>query len=288
MDDNTSTFIYEHLNVEEDDFIHRPAGEEIMFYRAVAEGSLDVVQENCNNKSFADAAGVGILSDNPVNNMKYHFVVSTALITRFCIEAGMEFEEGFRLSDRYIQKMDKLTNMTQILFLHNQMAMDFTARMRIQKKSTASNRQVASAIDYIYNHILEPISVEQLAEAIGISPTYLSRIFKKDLGISVSEYIRQRKIDVAKNLLRFTDYDFVTISNMLSFSSQSHFIQQFKSHVGVTPKVYRDENYMRILGKSIFDDTPGPYLSGLYQDFDQLGENNAPSAEQSAEKEPTE
>ena len=237
--------VIDHMNVEEDEIIHRPASEEILFYRAVASGDLSAVQENCNRKEFADAEGVGVLSDNPVTNMKYHFVVSTALITRFCIEAGMEFEEGFRLSDRYIQKMDKLNSMTQILFLHNQMAMDFTARMRIQKKSAASNKQVADAIDYIYNHIMEPISVDQLAEAVDISPTYLSRIFKRDLGISVSEYIRQRKIEVAKNLLRFTDHDFITISNMLSFSSQSHFIQQFKSHVGVTPKVYRDEHYMK-------------------------------------------
>lgn len=141
-------FIDEYLNVEEDDIIHRPASEEIIFYRAVAAGALDVVQENCNNKSFADSRGVGILSDNPVRNMKYHFVVSVALITRFCIEAGMEFEEGFRLSDRYIRKMDMLDSTPKILLLHNQMAMDFTTRMRMQKKGATSSKQVAAAIDY--------------------------------------------------------------------------------------------------------------------------------------------
>ena len=127
--------------------IHRPASDEILFYRAVANGALDAVQENCNSKSFAESEGVGVLSDDPVTNMKYHFVVSTALITRFCIEAGMAFEESFRLSDRYIRQMDKLNSRTKILLLHNQMAMDFTARMRIQKKSAASSRQVADAID---------------------------------------------------------------------------------------------------------------------------------------------
>ena len=124
------------------------------------------------------------------------------------------------------------------------MALDFVCRMRHLRKNIASSKQVAQAIDYIYVHIMDRITVDELAEAIGISPTYLSRIFKQETGISVSEYIRQRKIDMAKNLLRFSSYDFADIAAMLSYSSQSHFIQQFRTQVGMTPKAYRDQNYM--------------------------------------------
>ena len=99
-------------------------------------------------------------------------------------------------------------------------------------------------IDYIYVHIMDRITVTELAEAINISPTHLSRIFKQETGISVSEYIRQRKIDMAKNLLRFSNYDFVEIAVMLSYSSQSHFIQHFRSQTGMTPKAYRKQNYL--------------------------------------------
>ena len=49
---------------------------------------------------------------------------------------------------------------------------------------------------------------------------------------------------MAMNLLRFSAYDFADIAAMLSYSSQSHFIQHFRSQVGVTPKTYRDQNYM--------------------------------------------
>ena len=73
---------------------------------------------------------------------------------------------------------------------------------------------------------------------------YLSRLFKKETGVSVSAYIRSQKIDMAKNLLRFSDYSMIDIANRLSFSSQSHFIQQFREVVGMTPKKYRDEYYM--------------------------------------------
>ena len=60
------------------------------------------------------------------------------------------------------------------------------------------------------------------------------------MGVSVSAYIRNRKIDMAKNLLRFSDASMIEIANRLAFSSQSHFIQQFREVVGMTPKKYRD------------------------------------------------
>ena len=49
---------------------------------------------------------MGVLSKNAVTNMKYHFVITTAMITRLCKQNGMEMEQAFRLSDFYIQKLD--------------------------------------------------------------------------------------------------------------------------------------------------------------------------------------
>ena len=54
--------------------------------------------------------------------------------------------------------------------------------------------------------------------------------------MSVSTYVKNKKIEVAKDLLKFSDYSMIEIANHLSFSSQSHFIQQFKEVVGITPK----------------------------------------------------
>ena len=203
---------------------HREPGEEFLFYRSVAEGMIDAVQENCSRGAFENMEGVGQLSEDPVTNLRYHFVVTAAMLTRFCMEGGMAMEE--------------------IVYVHDQMALDYVCRMRNLKKRIASSKQVAEAIDYIYVHIMDRITIQELASAISISPAHLSRIFKQETGISVSEYIRQRKIDMAKNLLRFSDYDFADIAAMLSYSSQSHFIQHFRTQMGMTPKAYRDRNYM--------------------------------------------
>ena len=224
--------------------VHRGPGEEMMFYRSVAAGMIDLVQENCSRGAFENMEGAGVLSEDPVTNLKYHFVVTAAMVTRFCMEGGMPMEEAFGLSDSYIRRMDRCTSMAEIVLLHDQMALDYTGRMRARKKYAAASKQVSEAIDYIYAHISERITLNDLARAVCVSPTYLSRIFKQEIGVSVSDYIRQRKIDMAKNLLRFSDYELSEIANMLSYSSQSHFIQQFRLQMGVTPKVYRDTNYM--------------------------------------------
>ena len=238
--------IWQPVILEEDrePISHREPGEEFLFYRAVAAGLIDAVQENCDRGAFENLEGTGRLSNDPVTNLRYHFVVATAMITRFCTEGGMPMEEAFTLSDEYIRRMDCCTNIPEIIYVHHQMAMDFVCRMRQLHRNVASSKQVAQAIDYIYVHIMDRITVNKLAEAINISPTHLSRIFKQETGISVSEYIRQRKIDMAKNLLRFSDYDFVEIAVMLSYSSQSHFIQHFRSQTGMTPKTYRKQNYL--------------------------------------------
>ena len=238
--------IWQPVILEEDrePISHREPGEEFLFYRAVAAGLIDAVQENCDRGAFENLEGAGRLSNDPVTNLRYHFVVATAMITRFCTEGGMPMEEAFTLSDEYIRRMDCCTNIPEIIYVHHQMAMDFVCRMRQLHRNVASSKQVAQAIDYIYVHIMDRITVNKLAEAINISPTHLSRIFKQETGISVSEYIRQRKIDMAKNLLRFSDYDFVEIAVMLSYSSQSHFIQHFRSQTGMTPKTYRKQNYL--------------------------------------------
>ncbi|MBO5292841.1 MAG: helix-turn-helix transcriptional regulator [Lachnospiraceae bacterium] len=74
---------------------------------------------------------------------------------------------------------------------------------------------------------------------------YLSKLFHKEIGIPVSEYIMLQKVEKAKNLLCYSDYSIVDIANYLTFSSQSHFIQVFQKFAGLTPRKYRDRYFRR-------------------------------------------
>lgn len=224
----------------EEEKFHRPLSDEQLFFHAVSSGDIDFVRQNCKEKRFIETDGVGIISRDPVTNLKYHFVITTAFVTRLCVESGMEMEQAFRLSDFYILKLDYLHSTSEISDLHDRMVLDFTGKMRFLVRNQGAPKAVMICIDYIYAHIKERITIEDLAEYTGLSASYLSRLFKKETGVSVSDYVREKKIEKAQHLLKFCDYSLIEIANYLSFSSQSHFIQLFKDFTGITPKKYRD------------------------------------------------
>ena len=224
--------------------LHQSQGREMSFYRAVAAGSLDLVEADLDSGSFASLHGAGTLSEDPVTNLRYHCIIAISMIARFCSEGGMGAEMAYSLSDFYIRKADKCQSEEELVELHRRMCLDYTNRMLRQKRNISANKQVSDAINYIYAHIRDRITVEDIATAIGISPTYLSRIFKQEMRVPVSEFIRDEKINMAKDLLQFSNWSLVDIANFLSYSSQSHFIQQFRTQTGQTPKAFRDKHYM--------------------------------------------
>lgn len=223
-----------------DEVEHRQPTEEFLFYQAVANGDVEAVKKNCEQERFLDSEGVGILSRNPITNLKYHFVITTAMVTRLCRQKGMELEQAFRMSDFYIQRLDDLHTVQGVRNLHDEMVLDYTAKMRKICRSDTNSRHINACKEYIYSHLKERITIEDLADELGVSSSYLSRLFKKETGDSVSAYIRRQKIEMAKNLLQYSDYSMIDIANRLSFSSQSHFIQQFREYAGMTPKKFRD------------------------------------------------
>lgn len=222
---------------------HDPLEYEFLFYEAVQGGNIAYVEEDLKRGGFSNLAGKGTLSRHPLNNIKYHFVVTTALVTRNCVMAGMVQEQAYRLSDFYILKMDECLTVSEVIELHAKMVTDFTTRMYDLQKNRGVSKVITRSIEYIYSHIHNRITVEEMADAIGISPAYLSKLFKKEVGMSISDFIRDKKIKRAENLLRFSDYSYIEIANYLAFSSQSHFVNCFRKQVGITPKKYRDLHY---------------------------------------------
>jgi AraC-like DNA-binding protein len=226
-------------------FYHRPLEDELQFYNAVKNGDLDYVMNNCMNHVFLNPEGMGLLSENPLQNLKYHFVITAAMITRNSVDGGLEAEKAYGLSDFYIQKADKCQSKEEISDLHQIMCSDFTKRMQQLRKKKVYSKHIVLCIDYIYSHIHSRITLKELADRLDLSESYLSKLFVTEVGMSISDYIREEKIDRAENMLKFSDYDIADIANYLSFSSQSHFTQTFEKQVGLSPKKYRDIYYRK-------------------------------------------
>ena len=231
----------------EDSLSHGSFEKEFVFYEAVKQGNLELVKKNCEENAFVSSVEMGVLSKHPLYNIKYHFIITAAMITRFCVEGGMELERAYRLSDFFITKMDQCKAIDEVVDLHHIMVLNYTEKMKIIHKKAIISKSVSQCVDYIYNHLHKRITLKELAEYTKLSESYLSKLFKQEIKSSISEYIRQKKIEEAKNLLQYTEYKIVDIANYLAFSSQSYFIQVFLAETGLTPKRYRDIYYRTIM-----------------------------------------
>ncbi|MGN0687809.1 MAG: helix-turn-helix domain-containing protein [Oscillospiraceae bacterium] len=183
---------------------------------------------------------MGKLSEDSLRNLKYHLTITVAFITRYCIEGGMEMESAYNLSDIYIQSIDKCRTEDEINMLHRELVQDYAQRMQIIRKQNRYPKAVIICLDYIYDNLHTKITLDKLAEITALSPAYLSKLFHKEVGMTVSAYITKKRIEAAENMLKFSDYSCLEISDYLCFSSESHFIHVFKKHTGYTPKNYQE------------------------------------------------
>lgn len=229
---------YREFVERENDIFRAPYNPELEFYSVIKSGNVSKVHELC-RQSLLDKPGLGKLSDQPLQNIKYHFVVTTALVARYCIEGGMELSASYSLSDFYIQKADRCKTPKEVSDLHPIMCEDYAKRMKNLRTKKICSKHVAQCIDYIYDHLHTRITVKTLADFVHLNPSYLSRLFKKEVGYSVSNFIQTKKIETAKNMLVYSEFSPAQIASILAFPSQSYFTEIFKKHTGLTPSKYR-------------------------------------------------
>jgi len=103
----------------------------------------------------------------------------------------------------------------------------------------------SSAVETVKKIITENLSVEisrdELAKQVYMSPDHLTKLFKKETGMSLSDYIINKRILLAKQLLTSTNLSVVEIAQRAGFSYSSYFVRIFKKKTGVTPQQYRKD-----------------------------------------------
>lgn len=226
----------------ESGFYHHIYEDELRQFEYVRNGDMRAVDEA---ERIMRSSKVGKVSEDPVRNIRYLFVAATTLATRFAIEGGLPQETAYNLSDLFIRQMDVCQTIDEIHELHRDMFSEFAIRVAEVRKALKYSKPVQRATDDISLHLQEPISVDDVARRAGLTRSYFSVLFKKEVGMSVMEYIRHMRIEEAKNMLRLTNHTMLEISSFLAFNSQSHFVSAFKRVTGMTPGAYRKKHYRR-------------------------------------------
>ncbi len=241
---NTNQDLNYRLFVQKETGFARPAfHDEMGRYNCIKEGNVKALEEMFCDPRENFYEGKGQLSDDPLRNVIYHLVVCVGVVTRMCVDAGMDHNVAYTLSDIYIRRGDRCRTPDEVLCIMEDFQLDFARRMKEIKKGSAVSLHVKKCTDYIYEHLHENITLEQLAKREKLNPSYLSKLFSKELGVGVKDYIIKAKIDTAKNILRYSEFSILDISISLGYSSQSAFTAAFRKLTGMTPKKYRDLNY---------------------------------------------
>lgn len=183
----------------------------------------------------------GVLSKSSyLRSQKNLAIASITMATRAAMDGGLRSEVAYTLSDVYIQRLEDLHDVRQIQQLIEDAFGTFADRVKITKTNVVSP-VIAKCQHYIFQHVYDEIHLADLADYVSLSPSYLSSCFKKEAGISVSEWIQKARIEEAESLLVLSSYTIADICSWLHFSDQSYFTKIFKKHTGFTPKRYQKQ-----------------------------------------------
>ena len=224
------------VRIDTEDIYHHTYQEEVKTMDYIREGNLEEVVGAV--ELLASTAGK--LSENEIRNERNLGICSITLATRAAIEGGAAPAKAYKLSDLYIIKIDQCKRMTEIFEYRKRSLYDFAKLVVEEREKRANSRYTEQCKEYIRKYYHQKICIPDIAEALGVSESHLSRIFKKETGESIQKYSMHMRIERAENLLKYSEASLTEISEYLCFSSQSHFGKVFKVYKNMTPKQYRD------------------------------------------------
>ena len=116
-----------------------------------------------------------------------------------------------------------------------------------------ARNKVETIAAYVAQHYTEPLTVRQIADAVGLNPDYTSHLFHKTFGITIIAHLMQHRLSHAQRLLVTSDLKIIDVALEAGFNSTSHFNAAFKNANGCTPSAYRK----RHLGRADWLDDSG-------------------------------
>lgn len=214
--------------------------DEKQIFSIVRNGDTEALKTKLDDLFSSDSKfQIGKMSVDSLRQTQYSAVAFITLITRIAIEAGIPEQEAYTQSDEFIRQIDIMKKNEDIYNYIINTLLNVTEKIHIIKSYGDFSPIVKKTIEYIDTHIFEKITLEQLAEEKNVSESYLSRLFKSEIEISVTEYIRKKKIEKSCELIDTSDLSLSEISSHLAFCSQSYFIKCFKLETGMTPAEYK-------------------------------------------------
>ena len=209
--------------------------------QAVSGGLLQM--ENQLMAAFSEEIFEKRISD-PTRNAKNYGIIMNTLLRKAAESGGVHPVYIDRVSSDFAAKIENASSVTEIGSLMREM---FRVYCRLVRNHTLKHLSpvVQKTVIVIDSDLSADLSPSLLAERMNISLGYLCTIFKKELGKTVSEYVREKRIHHATHLLSTTNLQIQTIALHCGIMDVQYFSKIFKKETGMTPKEYRESAKIR-------------------------------------------
>lgn len=160
------------------------------------------------------------------------------LISRAVGSESVDFNELLRLNEQYLTAIIQITSIEDLhIWLVN--VIDQFINMIFDSKEVKHQDTLLKAIRYMKDNMGKKITLDEVSDYVGFSPTYFSKIFSEEFRETFSAYLTRLRIERAKELLLLENMQVGEISAQVGFEDQSYFTNVFRKFVGVTPARFR-------------------------------------------------
>ena len=178
-------------------------------------------------------------TSDPVRNLKNYCIIMNTLLRKAAERGGVHPMYIDRVSSSFAFKIEQVTAVATVAELMTDM---FRSYCRLVRKHSLKDYSpvVQKAVILIDSDLSANLTLSTIADNQSISPGYLSTVFKKETGKTVSEYIRDKRMKHAAHLLSTTHLQIQTIALHCGIMDVQYFSKIFKKQTGKTPKEYRE------------------------------------------------
>ena len=178
-------------------------------------------------------------NQNNLERIKPRITELVVIISRAAVDAGANVKDIFLINENYNSNIEHFKDLEDLsVWVSNMLQRFISLTFEFEKVKHADI--VYKVIEFIKENYHRHIPLDEIAEITYMSKTYLSTLFKKETGYSISEYINGIRVERAMTLLIDSDIQIVDIARMCGFEDQSYFTKVFRKITGSTPKKYRE------------------------------------------------
>jgi len=158
-------------------------------------------------------------------------------IVKYMLNEHLNPGEVFSTDKSLYQHLSTLETLDEIRQWIKNIFASIIEYTRILKSS--QNKYIMKVQEYIHEHYGEDINFEELADTIGVSYSYLRRLYNEKLNMSITDYLNNYRIEKAKNLLKNSSLTLQKIAQSVGYSNIQSFKRYFKKYEGITPSEYK-------------------------------------------------